>query len=153
MSRMQHYVRLTLDQRAECERIVRRGAASALTQRRARILLHADRARPGLRRSDVAIADAVGVDARTVARVRAQYATAGFAAALGRRLHPTGPARKLDGAAEARLIQVACSAPPDGRAAWTLRLLAERIVALDIVDTISHETVRATLKKTSSNPG
>lgn len=152
MSRKQHIVRLTLDQRAECEQLIRRGTTTAFVQRRARILLQADVARSGPRLSDVAVAQAVGCDPRTVARVRAQFATAGFAVTLGRRTHPPRP-RKLDGAAEARLIQLACSAPPEGRASWTLRLLGAQLVTLEIVEAISPETVRTTLKKTTSNPG
>lgn len=153
MCRKQHFVRLTPAQRAECAAIVRRGTSSALVQRRARLLLHADTSGPGPRLSDVAVAQAVGGDARTVARVRSQFATGGFTAAIGRGRRPAPPRRKLDGAAEARLVQVACSAPPAGRASWTLRLLADRLVALDVVEAISPETVRTTLKKTTSNPG
>ncbi len=153
MSRNQHVVRLTGAQRADLGALLRRTGASALTQRRARILLHADAAGPGRRASDAAVAAAVLVDPRTVARVRAQFATAGLETALGRRARPSRPARRLDGAGEARLAALACSAPPAGHAAWTLRLLATHAVELAIVDAISHETVRATLKKTGSSRG
>jgi hypothetical protein len=153
MSRKQHYVHLTSAQRAECAAMLRRGTATALLQRRARILLHADTGQPGPRLSDVAIAEAVGCDARTVARVRSQFATVGFAAASGRGRRPPAPRRKLDGAAEARLVHLACSVPPDGYARWSLRLLGDQLVELKLVDAISPETVRQTLKKTRSNPG
>lgn len=153
MSRKQHLVRLTPEQRAECAAILRRGTATALVQRRARLLLQADANGSGPRLSDVAIAQAVGVDPRTVARVRMQFATAGFAAASGHGRRTPQPHRKLDGAAEAQLVTLACSAPPAGQARWTLRLLAERLVELEIVEGISPETVRTTLKKTSSNRG
>lgn len=153
MSRKQHVVRLSPAQRTELTALLRRSGASALTHRRARILLLADVAAPGPRLSDAAVAAAALVDPRTVARVRAQFATAGFDAALGRRPRAPRPARRLDGAGEARLVALACSAPPSGHAGWTLRLLAAHAVELDIVPAISHETVRATLKKTTLSPG
>ncbi len=153
MSRKQHVVDLTESGRATCATIVRRGTAAAFVQRRARILLQADVARPGRRLTDAAVAAAVLVGPRTVARVRHQFATEGLDAALGRRPRRANTPRKLDSAAKARLVATACGDPPAGHATWTLRLLANRAVALHIVDAISHETVRSTLKKTSSNPG
>jgi transposase len=119
-----------------------------MEQRRARILLHAN---TGV--TDAAIAAAVLVSARTVARVRSQFAHQGLQAALGHSPRRFPPRRKLDGAAEARLVTIACSSPPAGRATWTMQLLADELVRLDIVDTISDEAVRTTLKKTISNPG
>lgn len=153
MSRKQHVVRLTTEQRRDCDAMLRRGTATALHHRRARILLHADISQPGPRLSDVAIAQAVGGDPRTVARVRAQFATQGFAAASGHGRRAPEPRRRLDGAAEARLVQLACAQPPAGHARWSLRLLASQLVELDVVDGISPETVRTTLKKTCSNRG
>ncbi len=88
-----------------------------------------------------------------MARVRQQYVTQGLAAALTRRLPERVYARKLDGQQEAHLVALACSEPPAGKKRWTLRLLADRLVELAIVDGIAPETVRATLKKTSSSPG
>jgi len=103
--------------------------------------------------SDEAIAHALDVNRSTVERVRIRCVEEGFEAALRPRpshqLHP----RKLDGAQEAHLVALACSPPPTGRARWTLRLLADRVVELEIADAISHETVRQTLKKTNSSPG
>lgn len=87
----------------------------------------------------------------TVARVRQRYVEEGLEAALARKGPDRVYARKLDGAAEARLLALACGTPPDGRARWTLKLLAERLVALEVVDGISYETVRRTLKQTSSS--
>ncbi len=89
----------------------------------------------------------------TVERVRTRCVEEGPEATLGPRPSPTPPRRKLDGAQEARLIAVACSPPPEGRKRWTLPLLADKVVELDIVDAVSYETVRRTLKKTISSPG
>ncbi len=89
----------------------------------------------------------------TVARVRRAYVGAGLEAALARKAPARVYPRKLDGAAEAHLVAVACSAPPRGRERWTLRLLAEALVRLEVVETVSYETVRRTLKQTRSSPG
>jgi hypothetical protein len=148
-----HVVRLTPAERAEVGVLLRREGASTFAQRRARILLHADRGVTGPRLTDVEVAAAVAVEPRTVARVRAQFATEGLAATLGRRPRADRRPRKLEGADEARLVAVACSDPPAGRARWTLRLLAARLVELEVVDGISPETVRQTLKKTRSSRG
>jgi transposase len=115
--------------------------------------LKGDAATSGPRWSDARIAEAVEVSARTVARVRARFARGGLAAALGRKRPDRVYRRKLDSAQEARLIAVACTEPPAGQARWSLRLLANRLVELEIVDGISPETVRATLKKTPSSRG
>ena len=95
------------------------------------------------------MAEALGCGHRTVERVRERFVTEGLDAALAHKKPANPPrGRVLDGAAEARLIALACSATPDGRKAWTLRLLADKLVELEVVDTVSHETVRRTLKKT-----
>ena len=99
------------------------------------------------------MAEAVEVSPRTVARVRARFAREGMAAALGRKRPARVYQRRLDSAQEARLVAIACTAPPAGHARWSLRLLSRRLVALEVVDGISPETVRATLKKTNSSPG
>lgn len=153
MTAKQHVVRLSPEQRADLKTLLTRNATTALEHRRARILLQADAGRPGPKQTDAAVAAAVGVDARTVARVRAVFATEGFAVALHghRRVAQTPP--KLDSSQEARLVALACTDPPAGSARWTLRLLAGRAVELAIVDQLSHETVRKTLKKTSSSRG
>jgi hypothetical protein len=153
MSTKQHIVRLTVEQRAELKALLRRNGTSALEQRRARILLQADAGRPGPKQTDAAVATAVGVDARTVARVRAVCATEGLAVALHghARAHQTPP--KLDSGQEARLIALACSPPPAGHARWSVRLLAERVVQLEALPPMSRELVRRTLKKTSSRRG
>jgi transposase len=110
------------------------------------------RGRPGL--GDQRIADATEVSTDTVARVRQRFIEHGLEAALTRKKQDRpSRERKLDGRAEARLIALACSAPPDGRKEWTMKLLAGRLVELEVVDTVSDETVRRVLKKTNSSRG
>ena len=153
MPRKQHVVRLSPTERAEVRALVTAGRAPALTQTHARILLKCDAGAGGPRWSDAHVAAAVEVSARTVARVRARFAAGGLAAALGRKRPNRVYRRKLDAAQEARLVAVACTVPPAGQARWSLRLLAQRLVELEVVDGISPETVRATLKKTPSSRG
>jgi Homeodomain-like domain len=150
--RKQYHVSLTPDQRTEATAILARGTAAALTARHARILLEADEAVRRRVRSDAQVAELCGVSPRTVARVRERCATAGFAVALHGRPHP-GAVPKLDSAQQARLIALACSAPPPGRARWSVRLLADRVVALEAMPPIGRELVRTTLKKTASSRG
>ena len=153
MPRKQHVVRLTPAERADLRARLAAGTTPARTQTHARILLKCDAATGGPRWSDVRVAEAVEVSPRTVARVRARFARGGLAAALGRKPPTRVYARKLDSAQEARLIAVACTEPPPGHARWSLRLLSRRLVELEVVETISPETVRATLKKTCSSRG
>jgi hypothetical protein len=152
MPRKQHFVTLTTDERTALQDRLRRGAEPALTQTRTRVLLLADTGAAGPRRTDAQIAEAVGCAARSVARTRADFTERGVGCVARRpRAHP--PTAKLDSADEARVVALACSPPPDGHARWTLRLLAGRAVELEIADTLSYETVRRTLKKTSSSRG
>lgn len=144
-----HVVRLTPSERGDLRALIAAGGAPARTQTHARILLKCDVGAGGPRWTDARVAEAVEVSARTVARVRARFAAQGVAAALGRKRPERVYRRKLDDAQEARLIAVACTAPPTGQARWSLRLLSKRLVELEIVEGISPETVRATLKKTS----
>lgn len=123
------------------------GIAPARTLTHARVLLKADQGADGPAWPDTRIAEALETSGATVARVRRRWVEGGLDDALHRRPTDARP-RKLDGAQEARLIAVACSAPPTGQARWTLRLLADRLVALEIVDGIAPNTVRAVLKKT-----
>ena len=150
--RKQYHVQLTPEQRAEASAILRRGKTAALTARHARILLEADAAVRRRVRSDQQVAALCGVSPRTVARVRERFATDGWAVALHGRPHP-GSHPKLSTAQEARLIALACTAPPAGRARWSVRLLAARAVELEEVPPVSRELVRTTLKKTGSSPG
>ena len=150
--RKQYHVSLTPEQRAAATAILRRGNAAALTARHARILLEADAVPRRRVRSDAQVAELCGVSPRTVARVRERFATDGFAVALHGRPHP-GSSPKLSAEQKARLIALACTAPPAGRARWSVRLLAERAVELEDLPPVSRELVRTTLKKTASNRG
>jgi transposase len=149
-----YLVTLTADERQSLRDLTAAGKASALKLTRARILLKADQAEGGPAWPDERIARALDVGPATVARVRQRCVERGLEAALARKEQdrPSRP-RTLDGRAEARLIAVACSAPPDGRKEWTLRLLADRLVELEVVDAVSPETVRRVLKKTRSSRG
>ena len=148
-----YIVRLTAEERAELDDLIRTGKRAASVILHARILLKADAgtASPGW--DDARIAEAVECGASTVYRVRQAFVEEGLTAALFRK-KPTGRQyRKLDGIQEARLIALACGAPPAGRSHWTLRLLADRVVELDVVESISPECVRTTLKKTNLSLG
>jgi transposase len=145
-------VTLTADERQALHDLVAAGKAAAKKLAHARILLKADAAPEGPAWTDARIAEAVEVNRTTVEQVRQRFVEQGLQAALVRKKQERpSRERKLDGAGEARLITLACSAPPQGRAAWTLRLLADRLVELQVVETISTETVRQVLKKTSSS--
>ncbi len=139
---------LTEAQRAELRGLVGCGVAPARMLTRARVLLKADHGEGGPGWSDAAIAAALDVNASTVLRIRRQFAAEGMEATLARKRPDRVYERALDGAQEARLIAVACSDAPDGHARWSLRLLADELVRLEVVETVSHETVRQTLKKT-----
>ena len=149
----QHHVRLTIDQRHQLESLIRTGNAPARTQTHARILLKADCSEAGPALLDDAIVAACEVSRPTVERVRRAFAKGGLNAALHRKRHNRPPQRKLDGAQEAQLLALTCSAPPQGQERWTLALLADKLVELKLVDSIARETVRSTLKKTSSSRG
>jgi hypothetical protein len=141
-------VKLTTEERAQLHELLAKGKAAARTQTHARILLKADEGEAGPCLADDEIALDLEVNRSTVERVRIRCVEEGLEAALrprpSRQVHP----RKLDGVQEAHLVTLACSPAPNGRGRWTLRLLADKLVELEIVDCISHETVRQTLKKT-----
>ena len=141
-------VRLTQTERAELEALVRKGRASALAIARARILLKADQGKDGEARPDVQIAEALGIVAKTVFNVRRRWVEEGLEAAIRRKKQDCpSRSRKLDGVAEAKLVATCCGPAPQGRARWTLRMLADKLVELEVVQSISPETVRSTLKK------
>ena len=154
MPHKKYLVTLTAEEREHLTGLLSAGKRSALTLTRARILLKADAAPGGPAWPDRRIADAVEVSAATVERVRQRFVEQGLDAALSRKQRER-PARqpKLDGRGEARLIALACAAPPQGRKEWTMRLLADRLVELEVVDASSDETVRRALKKTRSSRG
>jgi transposase len=153
MPKKTHHIRLTVEERARLETVLRKGKTSAQRQRHARILLLADTNRPGGGLSDSEIARAAHTSVPTVERVRRIAVEHGLERALERKDPDREYPRKLDGKAEAQLVALSCGETPEGHARWTLRLLAQRLVELEIVDEISHETVRQTLKKTNSNRG
>src|ERR671932_1068133 len=142
---------LTDDQRTTLNTLIRSGSAPARTHTRARILLLLDRhqAEPW---TDEAIATALRCHRNTVGNVRRRFVTAGLQAALYQKPLPPRAPTKLTGDVEAHLIALACSTPPEGQQRWTLRLLANRLVELGLVEKISHVAVGARLKKTFSHP-
>jgi transposase len=144
-------VRLTAEQRDALERLTATGKRSAALISRARILRKADAERDGW--ADGRIAQGLDTSAATVARIRKKFVQQGLEAAVQRQ-RPTGrPYRKLDGAQEARLAALACSPPPEGQARWTMKLLADQLVELEVVEAIDPATVCRTLKKTRSSRG
>ncbi len=146
-------VHLTAAARDQLTHLIGAGTAPARQLTHARILLKADQSAAGPGWVDERVAEAVEVSQPTVARVRRQYVEDGLTAALQRRAPRRAYHRKLDGDQEARLVQLACSAPPAGEARWSLRLLANRLVELEVVDAVSYQTVRRVLKKTPSSRG
>lgn len=142
-------VTLTESERQELQTLVSTGKAAARRLVRARILLLADQAEGGPAKADPEIVDSLGCGRATVERVRQQFVEEGLDQAISPRPTARTYERRLDGKAEAHLVAMACGTPPEGRARWTLRLLADRMVALGHVEAVAHETVRQTLKKTS----
>ena len=152
MPHTKHHIRLSAPERAQLEAILRKGQASALRQCHARILLLADANGPEGGWSDSEIARAAQTSIPTIERVRRICVEHGLERALERKDPEREYVRKLDGKAEAQLIALCCGEPPAGQARWTLRLLAGRLVELEIVQSISHEAVRQTLKKNELKP-
>ena len=144
-----YVVTLEAREREELTRLVSVGKGAARKLTHARVLLMADASPGAPARRDADVAEALAVSVKTVERLRQRFVEQGLEAALvparGSRVY----ARKLDGEQEAQLIALACSAPPAGKTRWALRLLADELVAMEVVDSLSHETVRQTLKKTS----
>ena len=147
-----YHVTLTEEERARLEALTQQGRIAARTLTHAWILLNADTSPGGPGWSDAQLRAAFGVGWSTIARVRRALVEEGLDAALYPKRPPPRLPAKLDGANEAHLVALACSAPPEGRERWTLRLLAARFVTLE-GETISYETVRRTLKKTFSSRG
>jgi hypothetical protein len=144
-------VSLNEQEREHLLRLIHVGKGAARKLAHARILLKVDQANEGPCVTDGQIAAAVEVSEDTVARVRRRFVEEGFEAALERKAAARPPReRVIDGAAEAKLVALCCGSPPEGRARWTLQLLADKLVQLEIVESVSHETVRQTLKKRTS---
>jgi len=151
--RKKYIVTLTEEERGMLRELISRGKAAARKLVHARILLKADSRDGGPGWGDAAIAEGLDVGRATVERVRKRFVEEGLDAALQRRKPRRQYKRRLDGDGEAHLIALACSQAPEGRARWTLRLLADRMVALEYVDALSKDTVRRVLKKTNLSLG
>jgi transposase len=147
MSEKKWRVDLSEEERGELLRLIRRGRVAARRLTRAHILLHADAGQ-----ADEAIAEALHTNRSTVERTRRRFVEQGLEAALSERPRP-GAAPMLDQKAQATLLALACSNPPEGRTCWTMQLLADEMVERRVVGAISDETVRRTLKKTGWRPG
>jgi transposase len=149
--RKSYVVVLSLEERDRLEKLISAGRTSSKRQIQARILLKADASEAGPAWSDEQIGEALEISVSTVARLRKRSVEQGLAAVLDRGIVRRPSRRRLDGEQEARLLAVACGTPPEGRVRWTLRLLADKMVELEVVESISYETVRRTLKKTRSS--
>ena len=145
-------VTLAAEERAALEQLVSTGKAAARKLTHARILLLADT--HGQNSPDEDIVDALGTSPKTIARVRRHFVTQGLQVAVDRKSQPSRPDKiKIKGDLEQRLIGLACSDPPQGRCHWTLQLLADEMVVLGLVESVSTETLRQALEKTTSSPG
>ncbi len=145
-------VTLELFERDELEQLVNHGKADKRRLAHARILLNADESAWGPALADTEVAEICDTSVATIERVRKRFVEEGLENALSPYKTPKNRySPKLDGDQEAKLIAIACSTPPEGRARWSLRLLADKMVELEYVDELSHETVRQTLKKTNSS--
>jgi transposase len=147
MRKKVYVVELIDDERRELSALIHAGTTRARMVNRAQTLLHADEGKP-----DQEIAAALHTSESTVGRIRKRFVEDGLHGALHEVVRPGG-ARKLNGAQEAHLVALACSDPPQGRGEWTMQLLADRLITLGVVEAISDETVRRTLKRGASNPG
>jgi Homeodomain-like domain len=153
MRKTKYGVVLTEAERAQLRTLIGSGRAPARMLTRARILLKANQGEGGPGWTDAAIAGALEVHPTTVARVRRAFVESGTDVALARKRPDRAYPRRLDGAAEAHLVALVCADPPTGRERWTLRLLADELVRLEVVPTVSYETVRRTLEQTLSSRG
>ena len=153
MPTKKYRIRLTTDEQQELKALVSRGRTVAYKQTHARILLMSDEAREDGGMKDADISGALGVGLSMVERVRRRCVEEGIESALNRKKQLRRRQKRLDGEREARLIAMGCGEPPEGRASWTLKLLADQLVECEIVETISTETVRQVLKKTNSSRG
>ena len=149
---MARHIYLPQDERTELEQLIKSGKHGARVISRARVLLLLDR-HQGHCRKIAEVAEAVMLTPTTVSKIKGRYFTEGLALALYDKPRPGRPVTKMTGEVEAHLIALSCSEPPDGYDQWTLRLLADQLVALELVDSISHVAVSKTLKKTNSSLG
>jgi hypothetical protein len=141
-------LKLTAEERMELTAVLKRGRAAGWKVQRAQALLKCDQGREGPAWTDVRIAEAFGCTTRSLESWRRQAVEQGPLSLLDRKPR-TAAIPKLDGEKEAQLVRLACSRPPTGRGRWTLRLLAEKLIELEVVECVSHETVRRAMKKTN----
>ena len=153
MPKKKYIVTLTDKEQAALEELVNKGKNPAYKVNHARILLLADTNRSGGGWKDRDINQALKISVATIERVRQRLVEQGLEAALNRKEQQNRKKRCLDGESEAHLIALTCSSPPEGQGRWTMKMLAERMVQLGHVESISDETVRQTLKKTNSSLG
>jgi transposase len=151
--KIKYIVRLTAEERECLEALVNTGKVAAAKRQRAHILLKADAGLQGPNDKDETIHQGLDVGLSTIHRTRQAYVEQGLEAALARKRPSGRHYRKLDGAQEAKLVAMACSPPPKGRKRWTIRLLGERLIELKVAPAIGRETLRRTLKKTTSSRG
>ena len=149
MLKKKYIVALTQEEREDLEQLVKKGKTAAYRINHARILLKANINQKGGGWQDLDISQALDISLSTIARVRKRLVEEGLESALARKPKKNHKPKSLDGEKEAHLIALACSEAPVGKARWTLRLLADKMVELGYVDRVSHETIRQTLKKTS----
>lgn len=148
-----YIVRLSSDEQVDLEDLIKKGKVAAYKRLHAQLLLKADISEAGPGWPDRRIKEAFNVAIRTIERLRKRLVEEGLERALNRAKPSRVKSTKLDGDQEAHLVALTCSEAPEGQARWSLRLLADKMVELDYVDKISHETVRQVLKKTKLNPG
>lgn len=148
-----YLIRLSAEERQNLTDLVRKGKVAAYRRTHAQILLFTDEGELGPGLQDKEAAERVGVNHRTVSRLRQRCVERGLEAALEREPRCRERARVLDGDGEAQVIALMCGAPPAGQSRWTLNLFSERLVELGVVESVSHETIRKVLKKTPSNRG
>ena len=147
-----YIVELTSEERKQLQQLVKKGKVAGYKIRHAQMLLKADQGKKDPCWPDVQVAEAFGVHVTTVERLRKRFVEQGLEAALERNKRDNYT-RTLDGNAEAHLVAIACSDPPPGRSEWSLRLLADRLVELSVVDSVSYMTVSRTLKKMNLSRG
>jgi transposase len=150
---VRYKVTLTKEEHDQLQAVLSKGKHSSQQYRNACILLNSDEGPYGNKLSNEQIAQVLQVNSKTVERVKQRFVEEGFDACMDRKPYPAKGPKKIDGDFEAHLIALSCSKAPEGYAQWSLRMLADKVVKLEYIDSVSHETVRQVLKKTKSNPG
>jgi transposase len=150
---VRYKVTLTKEEHDQLQAVLNKGKHSSQQYRNACILINSDEGPYGNKLSNEQIAQVLQINSKTVERVKQRFVEAGFDACMDRKPYPAKGPKKADGDFEAHLIAMSCSKAPEGYARWSLRMLADKMVELEYIDSVSHETVRQVLKKTKSNPG